>query len=177
MLHVICYFHVLVFPPFPPMSPLFNPSQIFNHSHHSLSNWWTVFYYSYIIWILYIYIYELCVYAILWVHLVWFCVDGFNPEHFILDNKLRVLTIVETNSPSLSSHSLPIVLGLLLEPCDLSIDIIIVQVLFRQPYCWSIMGISSLSFLEDTLSQWICWSSRSYNLSILSSMVFPEPWV
>lgn len=68
---------------------------------------------------------------------MWFCVDGFNPEHFILDNKLRVLTMVEINSHSLSSHSLPIVLGLLLEPCDLSIDIIIVQVLFRQP---GIMG-------------------------------------
>lgn len=37
--------------------------------------------------------------------------------------------------------------------------VILVQVLFRLPYCCSIIGVASLSFLEDTISHQLSWSS------------------
>lgn len=62
-------------------------------------------------------------------------VYGFNPDNFMLVDRLGGLSLGETNSPCLSSHSLPVVLLSGMGTCDMSIDLIIVQVLFRQPCC------------------------------------------
>lgn len=47
----------------------------------------------------------------------------------------------------------------------MSNDIVIFQVLFRQPFFWDFMGVVSTSYLEDTILQQSSWSHESYNLS------------
>lgn len=42
-------------------------------------------------------------------------------------------------------------------------------VLFRWPYCWGFMGVTSLSCPEDTISQQSSHSSDSFKLSVVSS--------
>lgn len=49
---------------------------------------------------------------------------------------------------------------------NMFIDIAIIQILFRQPYCWNIMGIFSLTFLEDTISRQPSWFSGSKTFSL-----------
>lgn len=56
---------------------------------------------------------------------------------------------------------------------SMSADISIAWAFFRQLYCWGIMGIFSMSFQGDTVSQQISRSFGSYNLSTPSSPVFP----
>lgn len=48
---------------------------------------------------------------------------------------------------------------------SLSVDGVIVQVLFRK------------QFLEDTVSEKASGTSGSYSVSVISSRMFPEPWV
>ena len=38
------------------------------------------------------------------------------------------------------------------------------------------MEATSLSFIEGTVSQQTSWYSGSYNLSVPSSTMIPEPW-
>lgn len=97
---------------------------------------------------------------------------------------MKRLITKEVNFPSLSGHYLLMPHCLRVGPhrnfpfChSFSVEIVIVQVLFRQSYCWGAMGVASMSFLRDTTSQQVSWSSGSYNLSFSSSAMFPEPLV
>lgn len=47
--------------------------------------------------------------------------------------------------------------------------------IFRQLYCWGIMGKFSLSVLEDTISQQLSCTSSVYNCIVHSSMMSFEP--
>lgn len=81
----------------------------------------------------------------LWVHLLWLCfvcmVSGLTTLYYIGGSSLG-----EANSPSLNTLQLPLVLCLgwgwneVFPTCtNMSIDIAIIQVLFRQPCCGVIM--------------------------------------
>lgn len=43
--------------------------------------------------------------------------------------------------------------------------------------CWNFMGVASLSFPEDTISQKLSWSSGSSNPCSLSFMMYPKSWL
>jgi hypothetical protein len=55
---------------------------------------------------------------------------------------------------------------------NLFIDIVLVQVLFGQPYFLSIMGVASLTSQRNAVSQQTSWSSVFYNLSTPFSLIF-----
>lgn len=67
--------------------------------------------------------------------------------------------------------------------CDISppaLAHLLILSLFRVCFIWAAIllrchGVAFLSFLGDTVSQQIFWSSGSYNLSRPSSMMFPNP--
>ena len=63
------------------------------------------------------------------------------------------LSLVKIDSPSLKIHLLPIILHLSIESCeiffihvDMSIDIVIVLLLFRQQYPWDFMGVAFMLY-------------------------------
>lgn len=108
------------------------------------------------------------------------------PYHLVLNNQQRLFPRADNSSPSqhskvacspLSSStarwdfSLPSLLTWM------SIGVILVQVLPRQPYCWDFMGTVSLTFLGDVISKQVFRSLCSYSLPAPSSAVIPEPWV
>lgn len=51
-----------------------------------------------------------------------------------------------------------------------SAGVVIAQVLLT-----ILMGTAPLSYIEDTISQWTCWSCGAYSLSAPPSVMFPEP--
>lgn len=57
-----------------------------------------------------------------------------------------------------------LVLGPVFPPfyVNMSIGIVLDQVLFKLSYCWGIIGQTAPSFLEDRILQQISWSSGSY---------------
>lgn len=79
--------------------------------------------------------------------------------------------VLMVNSSSLSSPCLSVILWpeeRCLEipfPSNMSIGVVLVQFLLRQPYCWGIMSVASQTFLEDKLSHLVSGSSGSYNLA------------
>lgn len=88
--------------------------------------------------------------TVLYVHnYMCICVQG---QLFVLNNPLGGSSPEGANSPTLSSNKSPEVLCQGWEPVKFPTSSF-VPVLFSQPYCWSIMGATSLSPLGDTLSQ------------------------
>lgn len=51
----------------------------------------------------------------------------------------------------------------------MSIFVVVMQVLCRQPYCWDFMGVASLACQEDTILQQASNSSGSYHPSCFST--------
>lgn len=69
-----------------------------------------------------------------------------------------------------------------MEPCGIlpiyigmSTGIAILLFVSRQQYFWELMGPAFLSYIEDTILQKALWSSISYDFSVLSSVISPEP--
>lgn len=56
----------------------------------------------------------------------------------------------------------------------MSADVAVMQVLFRQPYCWDLMGVDSLSCLSLTLSQSRC--SGPLTLKTFCTRLGDFPW-
>lgn len=78
----------------------------------------------------------------------------------------------KTDSPSLRSHWLPAALHLGVDSCEISpthagmsTDVVTVLVLCKWPGCWDFLGVASLSYLGETVSQQMSWSPNSYSLS------------
>lgn len=125
----------------------------------------------------YIYTYT---YMYIYIHILLspFSMDLFWADHLGLDNLSVGSSLEKANSPSqplitFSSQGVG--------PCEIypihvgrSASIVIVEVLFMQPYCWDFMGIDSMTYVEDTISQQRHKSSGFYSSSVLSSAVFPE---
>ena len=90
-------------------------------------------------------------------------------------------SLEKTMSPTLNVLQLRVVLCLTLNPCEnffpfqvyLYIGVILIQVLFRQPCCWVFIGVASLAFLGDIISQQTFCGSRSIFLPS-SFSTFPE---
>lgn len=124
------------------------------------------------------YLCHMCVYITYWVQCCLYA-HVFRTDHFGLDNFWRIMSLEETDSPPLSSHWLPVALQLRVDPCKscpihagMSTGVIIMQALFRQPYCWDCVWAASLSLKKDTTLQKTFWFSGSYNLSVLSLPFF-----
>lgn len=98
-------------------------------------------------------------------------------NHLRLDNLCRSSLPEETSFSSFSSHWPFVTLCLGVKLCGISpihiitsTIIVIMTILFRQPYCWHFMDASSLSGLEDTIQQQIYRSCGVKHLPILT------PW-
>lgn len=114
------------------------------------------------------------------------CMRVFIVDHLGMGSLSRGLSLENTESLSLSSYYLPVVLHLGVGTCkiflihiNMSTGIVIVTVLFRKPCCWNFICAASLSYKEDTIFQGCSrsWSSSSYSLSTLSSTMFSESYV
>ena len=80
-------------------------------------------------------------------------------DHLASDNQPEVSSLWRTDSPSLSSHWLPVALHLGVDLCEISLTHVsvstsmIAQVLFRQLYYWGVVGEGLLSCLGHSISQ------------------------
>lgn len=81
--------------------------------------------------------------------------------------QLEASSLGKTVSTTLNRLYLTVVLRIEAGPHEASIGVVIVQVLIRQLYCCSIIGIASLLFIEDTLLKQASGSSDSCNVSAL----------
>lgn len=111
------------------------------------------------------------------------CMRLFIVDHLGMGSLSRGLSLEKTESLSLSSYYLPVVLHLGVGTCkiflihiNMSTGIVIVTVLFRKPCCWNFICAASLTYKEDTVFQGCSrfWSSSSCSLSTLSSTMFSE---
>lgn len=110
---------------------------------------------------------HVCVCVWIWILYVYV----FRAGHLGLDNHLRGSSLGKTTflcqQPLIAYSSSPGHGG----PWNFPT---LVQILFKQPYCWDSMGIASLSHLEDTILQqtfWFLWFLQSF-----CPLLFRVPW-
>lgn len=119
-------------------------------------------------------------------------------DHLASDNQPEVSSLWRTDSPSLSSHWLPVALHLGVDLCEISLTHVsvstsmIAQVLFRKPRCWNLRGCSFLvPYRRQPYSRCPCplplfckipwasgvvywgWATRSHLLSAFWAMWLP----
>ena len=112
--------------------------------------------------------------TIYWVCFLLFCRYVFRADNLGLDMS-GSLSLEKTDSPSPSSHILSkaLVWGHLTLPCQLLLSLCR-SCLSHHIYIY-IMRYASLSYIKDTISKQISWSSGSYNFLVHSSVMFHEP--